>query len=413
MRILIVTQYFPPEMGAPQARLYELALRLKNKGHAITVLTAMPNYPAARVFDGFRTKLRCTENMDGMRIIRTCIFPSKSRNIFVRLFSYMSFVKSSVMLGLWELGRQDIAIVESPPLFLGPSGLLAGWKTGAKTVFNVSDIWPDIVVRMGEVGNPVFIKVMEWLESFCYRHSDCVALTNPGAVQQVRERFPGVDCTVISNGVDTEKFRADLRSESVRESFGATPDDMLVGYCGLHGLAQGCEVILEAADRLRDRGDIRFIMVGDGPTKASLLERADRLKLENLTFYDQRPKAEMPPLVASLDVSLIPLSVRLPGTMPSKFYEALASGTPAAVAKGCEAEPLVDKYNVGIAFEPLNADELADGLRRLADNPAERAEMSRAACELAFRFDRNVIAERTEGILQAIVDGRPLPEVEW
>ena len=413
MRILIVTQYFPPEMGAPQARLSELAARLQSKGHTITVLTAMPNYPTGRVFDGYRWKLRKTETLDGMKVIRTWIYPSKSRNIFVRLFSYMSFVMSVLLLGLWKLGKHDIAIIESPPLFLGPSGLLAGRLSGAKTVFNVSDIWPDIVVRMGEVGNPMFVRVMEWLESYCYRHADCVALTNPGAVEQVRERFPKVDCTVISNGVDTTKFRPDLRSEDLRREFSAGPNDLLVGYCGLHGLAQGCEVILDAAKRLTDRSDIKFIMVGDGPTKNRLINEAKQAGLSNLTFYERRPKSDMPALVASLDVSMIPLSVRLPGTMPSKFYEALAAGTAVAVAKGCEAEPLVTRHGVGIAFEPLDGAELADGLRRLADTGQDRAAMSSAARKLADRFDRQKIAGRTEHILQAIVDGEPLPEVEW
>ena len=221
VKLLILTQYYPPEMGAPQARLYELAKRLRDKGHAITVLTAMPNYPTGKVFDGYRWKPRRTESMDGIRVIRTCIWPSKSSRTLPRLLSYLSFVLSSVLLGVWGLGRQDVVLFESPPLFIVPAGLLIGKLTRGRIVMNVSDIWPDIIVRMGHTTGGLALKMMFWLEKYGYEHSDVVALTNPGAAAQVKERFPHVRTTVISNGVDTRFFRPDLRSDEIRASLGA------------------------------------------------------------------------------------------------------------------------------------------------------------------------------------------------
>src|SRR5690554_4910927 len=129
MRLLIVTQYFPPEMGAPQARLYELARRLHERGHQITILTAMPNYPTGKVFKGYHWKLRKTEDMQGIRVIRTCIWPSKSSRTLPRLISYSSFILSSIMFGIWGLHRQDVVLFESPPLFIVPLGLLVGKLT--------------------------------------------------------------------------------------------------------------------------------------------------------------------------------------------------------------------------------------------------------------------------------------------
>ena len=400
-------------MGAPQARLYELATRLRDKGHTISVLTAMPNYPTGRVFEGYRRRLRTEEHMDGIRVVRTWIYPSKSSRTLPRLLSYMSFVVSSVALGIWGLGRQDVVLFESPPLFLVPAGLIIGRATGARIVMNVSDIWPDIIVRMGHTTGGPFLKAMFWLERFGYEHSDVVALTNPGAMAQIKRRFPHVTTTVISNGVDTGFFRPDLRSDQVRASLGAGSDDFLVGYCGLHGLAQGLEVVLGAAEKLRDRANIKFIMVGDGPTKEKLIAEAGQKSLKNLRFFDRRPKEEMPAILASCDASLVPLVSRLPGTMPSKVYEALAAGTPPIVAKGCEGQALVEQFDAGRAFEPMDAEELAEAVRDLADHPDKLQQARANSTQLARRFDRDVIAERTEAVLRAVAERKPLPQVSW
>ena len=413
MKLLIVTQYFPPEMGAPQARLYELAVRLKSKGHEVTVLTAMPNYPTGKIFPDYQRKVRCTETMDGIRIVRTWIYPSISSRTVPRMFNYLSFVFSSVLLGSWGLGKHDVVLVESPPLFLVPSGWLIGRLTGGRTVMMVSDIWPDIIVRMGHTTGGPFLKAMFMLERLGYKLFDVVALTNPGAMEQIKERFPNVATTVISNGVDTGFFRPELKSDEVRASLDVTPDEFLVGYCGLHGLAQGLEVIVEAADRLREHKNIKFIMMGDGPVKEELVALAKQKQVENLSFFDRRPKNEMPSLVASCDVSIVPLVTRLPGTMPSKVYEALSAGAIPLVAKGCEGDTLVQKFESGLTFEPLNGEELAQAILELFDNPARRNGMRSNAIALAKRFDRNAIADRTESILSAVAMNKALPEVSW
>lgn len=413
MRLLIATQYYPPEMGAPQARLSELATRLRDKGHTVSVLTAMPNYPTGKVFKGYRHKLWMQEEINGILVTRTWIHPSNSARALPRLLSYLSFVLSCICLGPWRLGRQDVVLFESPPLFLVPAGLLLGRFTGAKVIMNVSDIWPDILVRGGYATSGVFLKAMYWLEQFGYEHADVVALTNPGAMHQIEERFPHVRTTVISNGVDTGFFRPDLRSQQIRTSLGAGPGDFLVGYCGLHGLAQGLDVVIHAAERLRHQAKIKFFLMGDGPVKRHLLDLAASKKLNNVAFHDPRPKKEIPPILAACDVSLVPLVVRLPGTMPSKFYEALSAGVPAMVAKGCEAEPLVRKYNVGRAFEPTSDEEMAAGILELAQDPDQMASIRRNCVELAKRFDRNVIAEQTNQVLQSLADGKQLPAVSW
>ncbi|MGD8453094.1 MAG: glycosyltransferase family 4 protein [Phycisphaerae bacterium] len=417
MKIAILTQYFPPEMGAPQARLSELALHLQRQGHEFTIITAMPNYPTGRIFPEYRRGLVerffRREEWNGLHIVRTAIFPSKSANPIVRLASYMSFVVSSLLLATWFVGRQDLLIVESPPLFLSLSGVPMAWWLRARLVLMVSDIWPDIGVRMGCLRGARQIRLLEALERWAYRHSACVALTNPGAVDQIRGRFPDLTCAIISNGVDTKSFRPDRRSEDIRAEFGVKPGQFAAAYCGLHGLAQGLEVVVDAASRLRDHPNIRFVMVGDGPTKQDLMARAQTAGLTNIAFYPHQPKARMPTILASMDVSLIPLAASLPVTMPSKLYEALAAGVPAIVTAGCEAEQLVRQYDVGRTAEAGNADQVAAAILELAQNAKRHAEIARNALALSRRFDRNVIAERTERILSAVAAGTPVPQVDW
>lgn len=414
MRLLILTQYFPPEMGAPQARLHELAVRLVRKGHEVTVLTAMPNYPTGRVFKGYRWKLRCRETIDGVDVIRTALFPSKSQSAAFRMLSYLSFAVSCFFLGPWRLKRPDLVFIESPPLFLVPVGLCYGWLFGARKMMMVSDIWPDIIVRMGYRTSGVYLKAMQKLEAFCYKRSDYVALTNPGAESQINERFPGVKTTVISNGVDRELFRPEFGSSAAfKRELGLPEATFLAGYCGLHGMAQGLDAVIGAAELLKDYRGIHFVLVGDGPVKSSLVKRAARGKLKNVTFLDPKPKAEIPALLASCDASLVPLSTRLPGTMPSKVYEAFAAGVAVIVAKGCEGEDLVERTGAGLTFEPMDEKDLAEQVKRLAENADFAGEVRKNALKVAERFDRDVIARRTEEILQAVVDGREPPPVEW
>lgn len=414
MKILLISQYFPPEMGAPQARLSEMLRRLRDMGHEISVLTAMPNYPTGKVFDGYKGRWRVRDSFEGMPVTRTWVFPSKSSRFLPRLACYFSFAISSLLLGVWGIGRQDLVLIESPPLFLVPAALLISKLKRARPVLMVADIWPDILIQMGHAKKGLAVRMMYALESFCYNHSAGITLTTPGMCQEIRDRFPHLpNVTILSNGVDTEMFRPDLRDAAIRSELGASPDDFLVGYCGLHGLAQGLEIVVDAAARLCDQVGIKFVMIGDGPTKEAVEQQAKKLDLPNLRLLPQRPKRDMPAIIASLDVSLMPLSVRIPGAMPSKVYEALASGAIPIVAKGTDADMLVNRHNAGLSYEPGDLAEFVACISRLAGDRATCATMRQNAVQLAKRFDRNALARRSEAVLAAIAEGTPLPPLEW
>ena len=171
MHLAICTQYYPPEVGAPQNRLSELARLFVLSGHRVTVLTAMPNYPSGRVHEGYGGLWR-RESVDGVDVLRTAIYPTQSTGFLKRLASYFSFVFSSTIGGTFLLRRADFLMVESPPLFLGLAGFWLSRVKRARLIFNVSDLWPESAVQLGFVRRGGALhKLSSWLESFCYRHA--------------------------------------------------------------------------------------------------------------------------------------------------------------------------------------------------------------------------------------------------
>ena len=407
LRILFLTQNFPPEIGAKAARLYELARRLAVRGHDVRVISAMPNYPTGRVFPGFRGRVRVEECIEDVEVVRTWLKPSNSAQSFPRLVSYLTFVASSLLFGIRGMGRRDIVFIESPPLFLVLAGLLIGRMARARIVMNVSDVWPETAVRAGLEMQGISLMLMERLERLGYEKSDLVTATTLKASESIASRFPQVATAVIPGGTDMALFRPERRSEDLRASLGLGEADFLVGYCGLHGLFQGLEVVISAAEKLRDHPRIKFVLTGDGPTKKTLVELATAARLDNVVFKDPLPREEVGELVASVDVALVPLAAQLPGTMPSKVYETLACGVPLIVSEGCEAAPLVTDHALGRVVRPLDADALAAAIVDLLDDPAEVRRIRRDARRMAKRYDLDEVARGAEATFLGLAGDAP------
>jgi glycosyltransferase involved in cell wall biosynthesis len=402
-------------MGAPPARLYEVAVRLRTYGHEVTVVTAFPNRPHGKIYEGYAGKFRTVEDMDGIRVIRTWIKPSASSASFIsRTINDLSFTWSSGWKTENLLGKQDVMLVQNPPLFSGFSARHLKKKTGAKVVMWCGDVWPDVLLQSGQLKLGKMADFMRKLQQYAFRHSDLVAVTNPKVAQDTRETYHCKAVTVWSNGVDTNLFRSDLRDPDIRRKFDAGDNDLLVGYIGLHGRFQGLDVVIDAAERLKDKSNIKFIFIGEGVEKQRLIAMAQERKLENIVFHASKPKAEIPSILASCDISVISLLARMPGTMPSKYYEALAAGTIPIVADGCEAATLSQKYNAGKIYEPMDGDSFARAVNEIDEmSPQQRKIMQDNGRALSMRFDRDKLAEFINKTIEALVAERPLPEVDW
>lgn len=407
MKLAILTQYYPPEIGAPQARLSALAEGAVRRGHTVTVITAQPNYPAGRIQPGYGGIL-VREVRDGVAVLRTPIYPTKSPALVPRLACYFSFAGASAVAGSLLLRSPDYLFVESPPLFLGLTGILLSRLTSARMIFNVSDLWPESAVRLGVVRpGSAGHRVSAGLEAACYRRAWLVTGQTRAIVADIAQRFPGIAAYHLSNGVDCAAFGPDQATEPARD-FLRGDGRCSVLYAGLHGLAQGLEQIVDAAETLGRDAGIEFVFVGEGPARATLMERARTGGLAHVRFAGPRPHRDIPALAASADVLIVPLHPSLADAVPSKLYEALASGRPIVLIAGGDAAAIVASREAGIVVAPGDRAGLVAALRALAADPARRRRLgdnARAAAVELFHRPRIVEAflELLEGGLRGPV----------
>ena len=404
MRLLILTQYFPPEVGAPQNRLFELAVRLQKMGVEVTVLTAMPNYPKMVVFPEYAGKKYFYEEMQGIKVHRASIYVTRNRSILHRLLNYFSFVFTSMWIGFRKTEKFDFIFCESPPLFLGISAYLLAKFKRARMIMNISDLWPESAEKLGLVTNKFFLGVSTWLEEFLYRKSKLVCGQTMGIVKNIQTRFPNKLVYWLPNGVDLTYYNPDLYSNEWKARSGFDNDDQLFLYGGIIGYAQGLDVILQAADLVRDLTRVKIIMLGDGPEKERLVAEAQRMNLSNIVFLDPVPKTEMPYIVAASSAAIIPLR-RLElfkGAIPSKIFESLAMKK--AILLGVEGEAkelFIDEGKCGMAFTPESASELAECIRYMLEHPEKSKEWGENARKYADKkFNRNEIATQFFSLLK-------------
>jgi len=397
MHLVIHSQYYPPEIGAPQNRLSELAERMVQQGHRVTVLTAMPNYPTGKIYPGYGGLLRRAQR-HGVRVIRTFIYPTQRADFLPRLSSYFSFVLSSGLLGSLLVRRADYWLVESPPLFLGLAAVWLSRRTRARLIFNVSDLWPESAVRLGLLrpGSRAF-RLSAGLEAFCYRQAWLVSGQSKSILANIQDRFPHTRTFHLSNGVDTQKFGPQQHVPEARHALGA-PDELVAVYAGLHGLAQGLDQLLDAMGLLAGDLPVRLVLIGDGPEKEQLRRQAARQGLRTVHFLDPRPAGAIPAILAAADVILVPLKTYLPGAVPSKLYEAMASARPVILVACGEAAEIVQTHQAGIVVPPGDAAALAAALRTLHAQPELRHRLGQNGRRAAVAyFDR---AQIVRGFVQ-------------
>jgi glycosyltransferase involved in cell wall biosynthesis len=395
VRVAILTQYYPPEIGAPQARLSSFARSLRKRSHDVVVLTAMPNYPGGEIHDGYGGFLMDDE-VEDVPVVRSWIYASNDLSA-KRLLSYMSFVVSSLVAGLVRLRKIDVLVVESPPLFLGMSAYVLSRILRARLVMNVSDLWPDSAVALGFTTSPFLLSCARALERFCYRSAHLVTGQTEEIIAVVEERVPNTRTLHFGNGVDLGAFEVGVIPERATRH-----DRCTFIYVGLHGLAQGLDAVLDAISRIEDRSDLRFVFVGTGPVKDELIEQARRLELSEVEFRDPVTHDHVPALLAAADVAFIPLKTQIEGAVPSKLYEAMAAGLPVILAAAGEATSILADARCGITVPPGDPVAIAGAITTLARDGALRERMGRSARAAVGRYDRRTINERVIDELESI-----------
>jgi len=376
-------------------------MRATQQGHLVTVLTAMPNYPKGKIYHGYSGFFR-REQIDGVQIIRTCIYPTQKTDFIRRLTNYFSFVFSSAIFGSFSIRQVDYLLTESPPLFLGLAGFILSRINGSRWIFNVSDLWPKTAVMLGVIERGGFAsRLSAWLEAFCYQQAWLVSGQSKSIIEDISHRFPQCKTFHFSNGVDTNKFGTHHETGSTRRHVKLI-DEFTIIYAGLHGIAQGLDQIIELAAQLEDYGNIRFVLIGDGPEKKKLIKLAERRNTSSVTFLDPCPKDEIPAFLASANAVLVPLKKYIPGAVPSKLYEAMASERPIILVAEGEAADIVNKTKSGIVIKPGDIMGIKNAILEIYNNPELRCRLGKNGREAAERdFDRTRIVDRFLDYLEA------------
>jgi len=404
MRILIVTHYFPPEAGAPQARLSALAASWAAGGDEVTVLTGMPNHPTGVLPPEYRHAIRRRESRDGYRVLRTWLYATPNEGVLRKTLCHLSFMVTGVLLGARGSGKADTVVVSSPTFFsIGSAWLLARMKR-ARLVVEVRDLWPAIFVELGVLTSRSLIRLLERLELAAYRTADQVVVVSDGFRQNLIDRgVPAAKVHTIRNGVSLGRFRPDAPGrEQARARLGAQPGECLVLYAGTHGISHALPRVADAAALVADQ-PVRIAFVGGGAEKPALQRRVAELGLDNVTLAPAVPPDEVPALLAAADICLVPLrDVPLFATfIPSKMFEYLAAAKPVIGSVAGETAQLLREASA-VVVPPEDSDRLGAAIRDLAADPARRADMGRRGRAYVERFfNRDELARQYRKILEA------------
>lgn len=386
MRILLLTDNFIPETNSPALRAYEHARRWVSSGIKVTVITSIPNFPTGRALPPYRNRPYQREVMDGVEVIRVWTWLAPNRGVLLRSLDFVSFACSSFMAGAFQ--SADVIVATSPQLLTGLAGSWLAKVKGLPWVFEVRDLWPDSIVAVGAMRENLLIRFLRQVERGLYRNATRVVAVSDGIRSRlIAKGVPPDKIGVAPNGVDLDRIAASggkttAEAPNLRGKF-------VAGYVGTHGMAQGLEVVLQAADRLRD-SNIHFLFAGDGARREALEALARELRLENVTFAGLVPLDTAAGYLRRCDAVLIPLkrTDQIEITIPGKIFEAAAMGKPLLVsAEGASAD-IVLRHRAGLVVPPEEPDELAAALERLQADSALREELGNGALTLARSFDR-------------------------
>ena len=410
MHILVLADNFVPEQNAPALRTYEHCRRWVENGVAVTVITTVPNFPLGKPQPPYRNRLYQREQIDGIDVIRVWTFLAANKGVVRRALDFFSFATSSFFAGLFQ--RPDVILATSPQLLTPASGrLLSGFK-GRPWVFEVRDLWPESIVAVGAMKEGMIVRMLARLERSLYRNaSRIVTLTEPMRVRILEHGIPADKVGVVSNGVGRLRLARRARDEALAARWGIS-GKFVVGYVGTLGMAQGLEVVVHAADHLRN-SDIHFLFVGEGARRDELEALVKKLDLSNVTFVGMVPAEVAADYLALSDCVVVPLkpSKLFDVSMPSKIFEAAAMEKPIILsARGYSAEVL-QRYQAGLVVEPGNPEALAGAIASLRQDDQMQKRFQTGCASLAAAFDRLSLADLMLAEIQrAMQPRRPVIE---
>lgn len=404
MRILIVTQYFWPE----NFRITDLAINLKSKGHDVTVLTGMPNYPSGKAYEGYnRWWKKRYEVMQGISLIRIPIFLRRESKGWQLALNYLSFVVSGCLLAPWFLRNKKFDVIfcyEPSPVTVALPAIVMKHVKKVPLLFWVQDLWPETLVATGAVQSSTILAMVKKMVKYIYRACDYVLVQSRGFI-----------APVIAMGAESEKVRyfpnwAELLYQPVDLDMTATERDevpkqgFVVMFAGNLGVAQSLDTIVSAAERLKYE-DIHWVFLGDGREKVWLQNIIIEKALEDkIHILGSRPIETMPAYFSLADVMLVTLrdDPVMATTIPGKVQSYLACGKPVIGALNGEGSKVIHESGAGYCTGADDVDGLANAVLKMSQlSETERDNMGKSARRYYEQnFNRDMLISQLEEWMQ-------------
>lgn len=405
-------------MGAPAARADELSRHWARMGHEVTVLTGFPNHPTGVVPEDWRSRLHrlhYAETVDGVRVVRTWLWPLPNRKAHERIRNYASFCASAAVSGL-ALPRPDVIIATSPQLLCALSGWwLAFWKR-VPFIFEVRDLWPESLAAVGAGGEGTLLhRTLGAIAGFLYRRADRIVVVSPAFKDHLIRYWnvPAAKISIVENGVETDLFRPDPAALEVRKQL-KLEDRFLICYIGTMGNAHGLETLVAAAEELQTAlPNPMFLLIGEGAEKERIVELAAARGLSNIQFLGQQPRERIPAYVSSADLCLVMLKKTelFKTVIPTKLLEYMACERPVIVAVDGQARQIVEEANAGLFVEPEDSKALVKAILDLAGDPERRRQMGTSGRQyIVNKVSREKTARDYIAVLALEGRGRPFPQ---
>ncbi|MFN2147006.1 MAG: glycosyltransferase family 4 protein [Anaerolineales bacterium] len=405
MHILLIHQAFAALDEAGGTRHYEFARSFVQQGHRVTVITGQSSYMTGeRVNASGWIERRVDEQ--GVEILRCRSIAGWHASFLERLVNFITFMLLAFFTGL-RVGEVDLVWGTTPPIFQAVSAAVLSKFRRVPFLLEVRDLWPYFAVEVGVLRNPLLIKASEWLERWLYRQADEVVVNSPGFIEYVRVRGARI-VEVVPNGADAAMFRDIPTRHPLRQALGLA-DEFVVLYAGAHGMSNDLGTVLAAADSLRGRSDIRFVLLGDGKEKCALQERAISMGLNNLHFATPVPKNQIPLWISDADAGLAILQAveAYKTTYPNKVFDYMAAGKPVLLAIDGVIRAVVEAAGAGVFVPPGDPEALARAVANLAQQRDRARSMGQAGrVYVEKHFNRGELAARMLTIMEKLIQSR-------
>lgn len=370
LNIAVLTQYYPPEIGAPQARMAEHAEQWVKDGHSVTAITCMPNHPTGTIPKEYQDLTYKEETMNGVLVVRCQTYATPNKGFFKRTLNHIVFMCMSVIQGRKHIKGKDVIVATSPTFFTVISAYVLSKMYDVPFVFEVRDLWPGIFKDLGIIKNERVLSLLEKMELFLYRKARFIVTVTDSFVDHIHSRgIPKEKIVTITNGVNLNEYFPREKSHALIEKLNLN-NKFVVLYIGTHGISQGLSSLVDAAKLCQDEPNIHFLFVGEGADKDNVRNKAKALELTNVTFLPGQPKENVVEFYSIMDVSFVPLrDIELfKSFIPSKIFEMLAMNKPMIGALAGESARILNESHSAVVCTPENSQEIAAAVKTLCND---------------------------------------------